>query len=146
MEGPKHGTCHRLGLALPHPSRILSPGVTMNDEPPPRLRGTPLLLARAAALTVSLGVLGFLVLRAGGGCRSADPSVVAEGHSAAAAPPSATAAASSTGAPQYFPGSKAWGGEIVSPGASSAEPARSAKPKPKFFPGSKSMGGSLDDG
>jgi len=113
----------------------------MNDAPP-RLRGTPLLLARVAALTISVGVAGILMVRAGAGCRSAETSVVAEPRSAApvTAATAPAAEAPSAGEPQYFPGSKAWGGEIVAPSRPSAQPARSAAPasKPRYFEGSKS--------
>jgi hypothetical protein len=98
----------------------------MNDDaPPPGLRGKPLLLARTAALTVSIGVLVLLMARAGGGCRSDDALAVAEPRPAA---PSATArplatapslattpAASASARPKFFPGSKSFGGDIVDP-------------------------------
>lgn len=90
-----------------------------DDAPPPGLRGKPLLLARSAALTVSIGALVLLMARAGGGCRSADPAAAPEPRTAV---PTATAPASAT--------------------ASAAAPAVSASARPQhFFPGSKSMGG-----
>jgi hypothetical protein len=138
------------------------------DEPtPPRLRGAPLLAARGAALTLSIGVAVLLMVRAGvGGCRADDADVEPEarpGASAAEADffpgskadtklvrrpaPSATASPGPYGV--YFPGSKAdphivREAPATPPAPSLAPPASADAPKPHFFPGTKAWAGDVD--
>ena len=111
-------------------------------------------------MIVSIGVAGFLVVRAGaGGCRAADPDVQPETPSGAdpdyfpgpkadtrlvRPAPSGTSSAYRV----YFPGSKA-DPHIVRP-APAPEPAGTAlavapAPSPHFFPGSKAPAGDWAD-
>jgi hypothetical protein len=112
----------------------------MNDDPSPsRLRGAPRWLARAAALSVSVGVLVLLMVRASGGCRGAEATVVAEATSAP--PPAASALPGASVKPRYFPGTKAPAGHwaVDEPEEPSAKPAAAASARPRYFPGTKSM-------
>lgn len=105
----------------------------MDEAPPKRLRGTSLQVVRVAALAVSIGVVALLMVRASAGCHSAPPAPVVPERGvspspSAALPASASAAPSSPPVPKYFPGSKAWGGDIVDPPAAPT-PSASAKPR-----------------
>lgn len=104
-------------------------------------------IKRALALSTSLGVLAFLMVKSGGlGCSGAneasqdlpapqyEPPPTAPSSSsdvpAASAPPSASAPLK----PEYFGGSKSGSFEgLVEPQGS----ASGVKPQPRFFPGSK---------
>jgi hypothetical protein len=130
----------------------------MSEATPARLRGAPLLAARAAALIVSVGVVVLLMVRAGGGRRPEEPVVEAEARSAA--PPRAALAVSSSAAARvFFPDSKA-DPHVVRPERAAASgapflppltlnPAASATapgaPKPRYFPSTKDLGGPIVD-
>src|SRR5262249_4091723 len=94
------------------------------------------------ALAVSIGVLVFLMVRAGGGCRSGDTSAVAEPRTAASAAASAE--------PGYFGGSKSMGGNRLrlamgQPGSATAAPPRPAAAKTNYSPGSKAWSPNVDE-
>ena len=95
---------------------------------------------RALALSVSIGTVGFLMVRAAGGCSSAE-SVGALPEQTSAPPPAATSAASPR-EEEYLPAGKSWGGQgsrVFKPDAG-----RQAGPvEEHYFPGTKAPAGPL---
>lgn len=118
------------------------------SEKPSFVRRAGRLAARAGALTLSVGVVGFLMVRAGGlGCSASDDARREPGSAA-------TTQASASGYPlpsapqtEFIGGSKAWADpNLADKVLPSSEPSATAtgtanpppKPKPTFFPGTKS--------
>lgn len=94
----------------------------MDEEPSrPRLRGVPLILARVAALTLSIGVIALIAAQAGlGGCRATSPDIEAEAPSSrdpgAPPPPAATSTArEEEEEPAFMGGAKAPAGGWARP-------------------------------
>lgn len=98
-----------------------------------RLRGAPLLLARIAAIAVSLGVVALVAMQAGlGGCASA-PGISAEPESddapaRARANPAASTQAEEDEESGYMGGAKAPAGGWAKPRKKAAEAPQAAPP------------------
>lgn len=111
----------------------------MDEEPSrPRLRGAPLIVARVAALTLSIGVIALIAAQAGlGGCRATSADIEAEapasGDPRSPPPPSATATAREEEEdPAFMGGAKAPAGEWARPRKPS--PPQTAAPSPTAAP------------
>lgn len=98
-----------------------------------------LVAARALALSVSIGTVGFLMLRAAGGCSNPSgavpaPELVAPGPARSPSGPAVDGA----GDEAYFPASKSMGGEgrrLLKPDAGIEEG--------RYFPGTKAPAGPM---
>lgn len=113
----------------------------MDEEPSrPRLRGVSLIVARVAALTLSIGVIALIAAQAGlGGCRATGADIEAEAPSSSSGPgspppPSATSTAREEEEdPAFMGGAKAPAGGWARPRKPSppqtAAPSQTAAPQ-----------------
>lgn len=115
----------------------------------PPSRGPRHMLARAGALTLSLGIVALLMIQAGlPGCFAADPPIQPEPRSADTPPaPAAPAAPAAPGAVANDPAAAAPASPMGTPGVASPAPEEEAASKGKpstYFPATKSGGFPID--
>ena len=115
--------------AAPGPNPAPAPVLMDLDPRSARLRGLPLALARGLALTVSLGVVGFLATQAGAaGCRASTPDVTPEPSAPGAALPRVITSSPSATVVRAEEGSFLGGSKAPAGGWAFPQPPASAKP------------------
>lgn len=95
---------------------------------------------RVLALSVSIGTVGFLMVRAAGGCSSSEP--VGARPEPGAPVPSGSTASEEAPAQEYLPAGKSWGGQ----GSRVFQPDAGADPRGvegHYFPGTKAPAGRM---
>lgn len=108
----------------------------------PRLRGVPLLVARVAALALSLGVVALVTMNAGlGGCRPAAPAIEAESPDEDPKPAAAAPRASQSAAASDDEDDERFMGGAKAPAGAWARPHKRSKAPDEQAPGAKAPGG-----